>query len=454
MPSLSLTFCGASRTVTGSKFLVELGAFRMLVDCGLFEGWKEIRQRNWQALPFAPDKLDAVILTHAHLDHSGAVPLVVKQGYVGPVYASPATAALCSILLPDSGFLQEEDAAHANRHGWSRHKPALPLYTAADAQESLKQFQEVDFGKTLSLAGDHVRVKLRHAGHILGAASIAMQTPSGSLFFSGDIGRMADPLTEKPEPPPVADYYVIESTYGARLHEKIDVADRIASVVTRTAARGGTILVPAFAVGRTQTLLYYLYQLRQQQKIPDLPIYMDSPMAISATDIFCNFKKEANGIDTHDFCTIARPVLSREESKALDVQAMPSIIISASGMLTGGRVVHHLKCLIGDARNTVMLTGYQSDGTRGDFLQRGVETIKIHGQEWPVRAAIETIPNLSAHADYEEILGWLAQAPRSPKTVYLVHGSDESLQSLGTKIENAFKWQVKIPSHMQREDLL
>ncbi len=451
--SVKLTFCGASRTVTGSKYLLEVGKFKMLIDCGLFEGWKELRQRNWQPVPFNPHELDAVILTHAHLDHSGAVPLIIKQGYRGPIYASPATRELCSILLPDSGHLQEEDAEHANRHGWSRHTPALPLYTAQEAEESLEQFRDVNFGETLQLDHGRITVRLQRAGHILGAASILVTTPDCSLFFSGDVGRPHDPLMVAPEAPPAADYYIVESTYGARLHDPRDVMDQIADTICRTAARGGTILVPAFAVGRTQSLLYYLAALRQKQKIPDMPIYLDSPMAINATDLFCKYDKTHTHKDVAHFCNIASYTRTREESKKLDANPMPSIIIAASGMLTGGRILHHLKHFLGDARHTVMLTGYQSDGTRGDLLLRGVETIKIHGTEWPVKAEIVSLQNISAHADYQEMVDWLKQSKKPPKRIYLVHGNDEAVQGMAAQVETQLKWKTTIPSHMQ-EDIL
>lgn len=451
--TFSLTFCGASRTVTGSKFLLEAGGCQLLVDCGLFEGWRELRERNWQPLPLPVRELDAIILTHAHLDHSGAVPLIIKQGYRGVIHATPATMDLCSILLPDSGFLQEEDAANANRHGWSRHKPALPLYTAQEARESLERFHPLPLGRVLKLDEGRISVTLQEAGHILGAASALVKTPFGSVFFSGDVGRMHDPLMETPAKPPLADYYVIESTYGARQHENVDVAEQIGAVIRRTAARGGTVLVPAFAVGRTQTLLHHLAELRQKQKIPDLPIYLDSPMAMDATEMFCTHSTKLTREEAERFCAIATFTRSREESKQLDDGAMPSIIIAASGMLTGGRILHHLKRYVGDARHTIMLTGYQSDGTRGDFLQRGAGSIKIHGSEWPVEADVVTIQNLSAHADSEEILGWLKQAPRAPKKVFLVHGNDEALQGLSARIEERLHWRTEIPGHRQEVDL-
>ncbi len=447
-----LTFCGASRTVTGSKYLLEVGAFKMLVDCGLFEGWKEVRQRNWQPLPFNPEELNAVILTHAHLDHSGATPLIIKQGYRGPVYATPATRDLCSILLPDSGYLQEEDAAHANRHGWSRHSPALPLYTAQQARDSLEQFRALEFDEPLTLDRGRVTVQLRRAGHIPGAASVLVTTPQCSLFFSGDVGRPRDPLMIKPEIPPPADYYIIESTYGARRHPAVDVGEQIAEVVCRTAARGGTILVPAFAVGRTQSLLYHLEKLRSQKKIPPLPIFLDSPMAMDATDLFCRYNHRSDK-NAATFCTIATYTRTREESKQLDSSALPAIIIAASGMLTGGRILHHLKHFLGDARHTIMLTGYQSDGTRGDLLQRGVEEIKIHGAAWPVKAEIVTLQNISAHADVQEMTDWLGQAKKPPRRTYLVHGNDEAVQSMALAIGARLKWKTAIPSHLQEETL-
>ena len=448
---MKLTFLGATGTVTGSKYLVEDEKLKVIVDCGLFQGKKELRLRNWEELPVPAASLHAVILTHAHLDHSGYIPLLVKNGFRGHVYCSAPTLDLCRILLTDSGYLQEEDAERANRHGYSKHRPALPLYTRQDAEDCLEYFRPVEFGKTHHL-GEFLKFSLHRAGHILGASFVRIGDDSTSVLFSGDIGRLNDPVMKPPVPIEQADYLVVESTYGDRLHDKTDPAADLEAVINRTVQRFGSIVIPAFAVGRAQSILYYLYKLKSEDRLPQhLPIYLDSPMAINASALLCKYLNDhrlPQGLCVN-VCGIAEYTRTTEESKALDDNSMPKIIISASGMATGGRVLHHLKRYMGDARNTILLAGYQAEGTRGDRLIHGEKEIKIHGQMWPVQAEIIQLDNMSAHADSREILTWLEHFKRPPHQTFVTHGSPSSALSLKGKIEETFSWKVTVPVYMQ-----
>lgn len=454
---MKLTFFGATETVTGSKYLVEDGNQRILVDCGLFQGKKELRLRNWDKLPFNPASITAVILTHAHLDHSGYIPLLVKNGFKGPIYCSEATIDLCHILLPDSGHIQEEDAESANRHGYSKHHPALPLYTEKDARNCLQYFKPVAFGQPHRL-GDEMSFTLHRAGHILGAAFVRLMGDGGtSILFSGDIGRMNDPVMKAPAQIQGADYLVVESTYGDRLHGQSDPLQEIEEVVERTIARGGTVLIPVFAVGRAQLIMYYLYQLKATGRIPqDLPIYLDSPMAVNASELLHRHLGDLRLSQDlcSEVCAIAKYTNTPEESKALDATpAMPKIIISASGMATGGRILHHLKHYLGDARNTVLLVGYQAEGTRGDRLARGEPEIKIHGQMRLVRAEIVKLDSMSAHADSGEVLEWLKHLPHAPRKVFVTHGEPSAAQGMQQKIEETLGWEAVVPTYLQKIDI-
>lgn len=453
---MRLTFLGAAGTVTGSRFLLETADRKFLVDCGLFQGQPELRERNWQGLPTDPARLDAVPLTHAHIDHSGYIPRLVADGFNGPVICSQATADLAAILLPDSGRIQEDDAEAANRYGYSRHKPALPLYTEAQARASLAQFTPVAFGVPHPL-GDDVSMTLSRAGHILGASFINLTFDGGAtILFSGDIGRPDSPVMKPPARLQDADYIVLESTYGDRRHGSEDPADQIADVICRTAARGGSVVVPAFAVGRTQDLLYHLHALKRGGRIPDLPVFLDSPMAIDVTELLLRHKNEHRLPPQlcADICRVARYTRSVEELKAINASAMPKVIVSASGMATGGRVLHHLKHLAGDPRNTVLLAGYQAAGTRGDRLARGEKTLKIHGQDYPVQAEIVQIDTMSAHADYQEILDWLRNFRTAPRKVFITHGEPQAAAAMRDHIIEALGWEnVIVPAHGQREDL-
>jgi metallo-beta-lactamase family protein len=453
---MKLTFLGATGTVTGSRYLLEDDGKKYLIDCGLFQGLKELRLRNWDGFPVPPSSLTAVILTHAHLDHSGYIPRLVRDGFRGPVFCSPATLDLCKIFLPDSGHLQEEDAARANRHGYTRHQPALPLYTAEDAVQCLGQFHPVDYTGPHRL-GDFLEVSLHRAGHILGACSLRFTDGSTSILFSGDVGRMNDPVMRAPVQMQGADYVVVESTYGDRLHDTADPAADLEKVINRTIARGGTVVIPAFAVGRAQLIMFYLHRLKAEGRIPThLPVYLDSPMAINASELLHKYPNDHRLPEPlcRAVCATATYVQTTEESKALDgVAAMPSVIISASGMATGGRVLHHLKRFMGDARHTILLAGYQAAGTRGDRLARGEKELKFHGQLWPVRAEVVQLHNMSAHADYSEILRWMSGFGNPPRKVFITHGDAAAAESLRRKVSQQIGCDAVVPAFLQQETL-
>jgi len=451
---MKITFLGATRTVTGSKYLLELGEKKILIDCGLFQGHRELQDRNWAKFPIEPYQIDAVILTHAHLDHSGYLPLLVKQGFTGPIFSTPGTKDLCAILLPDSGRIQEEDAYFANKHGYSKHKPALPLYTEEDAQKVMPQFETVSFEDSHTLfEGCHF--EFSRAAHILGSSFVRLTYQGSSIVFSGDIGRAHDPIMREPSVIEYADYLVMESTYGDRLHAKEAPQEQLAKIINETAERGGSVLIPAFAVGRSQSVLYHIAQLKEKKKIPDLPVYLDSPMAESVTDIYTRYLKE-HCLEKHYCIQLGKEVNyvnSIEESKKLDASTFPSIIISASGMATGGRVLHHLKAMAPNYRNTVLFTGYQAEGTLGDHLVQGDRKVKIHGEMISVQAKIAVMSNLSAHADYEEILQWLGHFKEAPKRVFITHGSDNSARALGAKIEEHLGWKSQVPDYLESVEL-
>lgn len=451
---MKLTFMGATGTVTGSKYLIELNNKKILVDCGLFQGLKELRLRNWSPFPISPKLIDAVVLTHAHIDHSGYIPLLVKQGFKGRIYATKATKELCSILLPDSGFLHEEDARRANKYGYSKHHPAVPLYTQEDAYHSLKHFDEVDYDTLYPMPGE-AEISWHRAGHILGSAFVQVQHNQKKVVFSGDIGRLNDPIMRPSELLKSADYLVIESTYGDRLHDKSDPLKVIADIINTTYSRGGTVLIPAFAVGRSQTILYYIYLLKQRNLIPDIPVYLDSPMAIDATELLLKNSGEHKLSPElcRAVCHVASYVQTSEESMAIDRDHEPKIIISASGMMTGGRVLHHLKVYVTNPLNTILMTGFQASGTRGDRMLQHEPTVKIHGDQYPVKAQLEVLTNASAHADYEEILAWLSHFEKAPQKVFITHGEPSASQALKEHIEKTYKWTCELPTYLQKVEL-
>jgi len=445
---LQLTFLGGVGTVTGSKYLLQAEGKRFFVDCGLFQGFKQLRLRNWAQLPVDPKSIDAVVLTHAHLDHSGYLPLLVKNGFRGQVYCTPATRDLCAILLPDSGHLQEKDAEFANRHGFSKHRPALPLYTLQDAEASLQRFSPVDFQEDKQLAAS-LRFRFVPAGHILGAAIVELTCGDSKVVFSGDLGRPNSAIVADPTPVREADYLLVESTYGDRKHETADPEDMLAEIVNRTAARGGTVLIPSFAVGRSQLLMYHLHRLKLAKRIPQVPIFLDSPMAVEASELFVKHADEEklSASEARAICSVARFVVSVEESKAIDRDRTPKIIISASGMATGGRVLHHLKLLAPDARNTVLFAGFQAGGTRGEAMTKGAQTVKIHGSYVPVRAEVDNLHMLSAHADADEIMGWLRGFSAPPKKTFVTHGEPAAADALRHRIEEELGWACFVPEY-------
>lgn len=452
---MKLQFLGATGTVTGSKYLLKSGESAFLVDCGLFQGLKNLRLRNRDPLPFATHDLDAILLTHAHLDHSGYLPLLAKQDFKGAVYATHGTRALCGVLLPDSGHLQEEEAEYANKHGFSKHSPALPLYTRVDAISCLKLFKSVSWHETVTLRGT-ASAKFFKAGHILGSAMIRIEDGGRSITFSGDLGRPHSPIMMPPEVPPATDYLVVESTYGDRTHPVQDPGQALAAIINKTVRRGGIVLIPAFAVGRTQDLLHILYGLKREKRIPDVPVYLNSPMAIESTRIYRDHAADQilSADECAADCAVAKHVTTVEESKRLVAKTEPSVIISASGMATGGRVLHHLKSLAPDARNSIVLSGFQAAGTRGEALAHGADHIKIHGMMVPVRAEISQIDTLSAHADADEILAWLGRFPKPPKMTFITHGEPLASEALRKRIQDELKWPCRVPEQGDVTDLV
>lgn len=434
---MEITFLGAAGTVTGSKFVVRHGATRLLVDCGLFQGVKKLRQRNWEPLPQELAELDAVVLTHAHIDHTGYLPVLVRAGYGGPIYCTPATSDLASILLPDSGHIQEEDAKFANREGFSRHSPALPLYTESDARRALELLHPVAIGESIEVGG--LRFELQLAGHILGATGATIRADGASLHFSGDLGRYEDPVVYPPEPPPAVDRVVMESTYGDRRHPHRDPLAALEAPVLRALERRGVVVIPSFAVGRAQAMLLCLWRLLRQGRVPEVPVHLDSPMATSVTRLYRRYHRlhRLTAKEAEAALGLATFVSTAGESKKLSASKGPRIIISASGMATAGRVLHHLKAFAPDPANAVILPSYQAPGTRGASLAAGAETVKIHGRYVPVRAEVTQLDLFSAHADRDDLLRWIGGAPEPPREVILVHGEPESADSLRRGLEEA-----------------
>jgi metallo-beta-lactamase family protein len=451
---MQLEFLGATQTVTGSRYLLHSGAARVLVDCGLYQGVKSLRLRNRRPVPFAPEDLDAVLLTHAHLDHSGFLPALYRQGYRGPVYCSKGTDALCRVLLPDAGYLQEEDARFANKHRFSKHHPAEPLYTQEDAEQVLKQFRQVDFEEDFAPA-EGIDARLLPVGHILGAGMLRLDDGTRSILFSGDVGRPDDPIMYPPASIPPVDYVVTESTYGDRSHEDVDVEQELAEVVNRCIDRGGILLIPAFAVGRAQLILYLLARLRAAGRIPAVPVSLNSPMAIKTTEIFGRLhrmhrlsREQCEQIDA-----MTRYVRSVEESIELTRSRYPSIIVSASGMASGGRVLHHLKGLLGDHRSTILFAGFQAPGTRGASLVDGAPSVKIHGHYYEVKAEIAHFDHLSAHADGDELLAWLGTLDRTPRHCWITHGEPAPADTLRRRIQDELGWPASVPEYRDRVEL-
>ena len=452
---MKLTFLGATGTVTGSKYLLTHADAKLLIDCGLFQGYKQLRLRNWSPLPMASSTLAAVILTHAHLDHSGYLPLLVKQGFRGKIYCSEATYELCRLLLPDSGHLQEEEAEYANRRGFSKHRPALPLYTRDDAERSLRYFAPLPSDQEFTPATG-VRARLTPSGHLLGSTFVTISAAGRTVVFSGDLGRPHDLIMRAPTTIEGADYLVIESTYGDRAHDPADPRIKLGEVIRRTAARGGVIIVPSFAVGRAQALLYYVHLLKAAGTIPSvLPVYLNSPMAADVTQIYHRHRAEhrLTPEQCEAMCGAATIVNSADESRALNSKQFPMIIIAASGMATGGRVLHHLKAFAPDARNSILFSGFQAGGTRGASILQGAAEIKIHGQYVPVRAEVTALHNLSAHADYAEILQWLGGFKSKPLRTFVTHGEPAAADALRRHIGESLAWDCHVPDYLESIEL-
>ncbi len=461
-PTRAIRFLGAAGTVTGSKHLVAAGKRHVLLDCGLFQGLKDLRLRNWNDPRFDPEAIDAVVLSHAHLDHSGYLPVLVRRGFHRPIYCTPATADLLKVVLRDAAYLQEEQAEHANMFGYSKHRPALPLFTREDADAALGLVEGRPYGGPFEVA-DGITAQFRSAGHILGSATIELGFDGGqptSLVYSGDLGRWERPILHDPELIDHADHVLMESTYGGRFHVR-EADEELAEAVAAAAERGHAILIPAFAIGRTQELLWRLRQLEDEKRIPTLPVYVDSPMAIDVTDLYRRHTEE-HDLDTQRIAETGQDPLrphqfqlarAREESVALNDLRGPMIIISASGMATGGRILHHMKLRLPSRRTTMLLVGFQAAGTRGRQLQEGADEVRIHGQQIPVRARVEVLHGLSAHADQRELLRWLGGFQSPPKGVYLVHGEPEGTATLANAITEEFGWTVQAADDGGQVDL-
>ncbi|MGY6652442.1 MBL fold metallo-hydrolase RNA specificity domain-containing protein [Amycolatopsis sp. TRM77291] len=453
--SVALTFHGGAGTVTGSKYLIDTPEARVLVDCGLFQGIAELRRKNWAPVPASFTEIDAVVITHAHLDHCGYLPVLVRAGWSGPVFTTRGTAELVPIVLRDSAHLMTEEAAHANKYGWSKHRPALPLYDASDAEKAISLLRPVEYDEEIEIAPG-VTVEFGQAGHILGSSWVRVRAGERSVVFSGDLGRPTHSLLRPPRPRPACDALVLESTYGARDHHDTGSMDLLAAGIRRTARRGGSVLIPAFAVDRTEVLLSALAKLMREQRIPELPVYVDSPMALAALRIYREalhgrwpeIRPELAGHDplTPGSLTELRTV---EESMRVNSPRMPSIVVSASGMATGGRVLHHLEHMLPDHRHTVLIVGYAAQGTRARQLASGAKQLKIHGRYVPVRADVVQVDAFSAHADADELLAWATAGP-PPKTTYLVHGEPDAAETVAGRLRDEHDWSAVVPRQGER----
>ena len=455
----SLTFLGAAGTVTGSKHLLDIGSHRVLVDCGLFQGLKELRERNWQPLPIAASAIDAVILTHAHLDHCGYLPRLVAEGFRGRVFCTPGTRDLCSLVLPDSAHIQEEDARDANRHGYSKHHPALPLYTANDAARALTQLQPVGYNRPVPVVPG-LDVEFINAGHLLGSAYARVTFDHRTILFGGDLGRYGRPVLPDPLPIERADVLLVESTYGDRLHEPDDQGNQLAAIVNASMERGGKLIVPAFAIGRVEEVMYWLKRLEEEKRVPVLPVYLDSPMAAQALRFYAQradeldpeMQKRERGVCV--FCTTRMTTIaSVQQSIDLVASHQPAIVIASSGMATGGRVLYHLAAGLPSPKNTVMFVGYQAAGTRGRSLIDGAKVVRIKGRDVPVAATIEHVDSMSAHADAGEIMRWLGGFVAPPAAAYLVHGEPVALEALRTRVGQEKQWPVHVAGYQQRVEI-
>ncbi len=471
-PSVTLGFYGGVGTVTGSKYLLQAGGQRILVDCGMFQGLKHLRDRNWQEMPFRPADIDVVVITHAHIDHSGYLPRLVKMGFAGPIYCSEGTAKLLEILLPDAGRLQEEEADHRNQHGLTRHEPAKPLYDEQDAFDVLRQLRPIKGANTtidlFQQNGSQITAQFMNAGHIIGSRfvliDIQQRTPTPSqtrILFSGDIGQYNRPILPDPTPPPVCDYMLVESTYGDRLHPGAAPEIALARIINETAQRHGITLIPAFAVDRTQELIYMIRELEDAGKIPILPVYVDSPMAAKACEVYAELRSEQDDAYRKLETQHRRPLSTRkmtiasgrDESRKVNDAEGPCIILSAAGMMTGGRVLHHAQRILPDRRSTIVFAGYQAEGTTGRLIKDGASEVTIYKTKCPVRCHVETVDGLSSHADWQDTLHWLSALPQPPRTVFITHGEQQAAEALQGHITQTYGWECRVPQQGERYEL-
>lgn len=452
-----VSFYGAAGTVTGSRYVLEVQDKKYLIDCGLFQGTKENRLRNWEPFPVAPQEIDKVFLTHAHIDHTGYLPRFCKDGFRGNIHSTYATAELCDILLKDSAHLQEEDAEWANKKGFSKHTPALPLYTIEDAEKALKRFDPLYYGQDFFME-NNVRVKFKDAGHILGSSFIEFKTRSRDntrkILFSGDFGRAGHRILREPVQVFDVDYLILESTYGNRRHDDLDPTEELTRIILESRDRGGVLVIPSFAIGRTQQLLYTIRELEAEKKIPVLDVYIDSPMGITATEVFRKYIADYSLTSRMEFLENKRLFLTKKvrfcrtvpESKEINAIKKNAVIISSSGMATGGRILHHLVHRLPESQNTILMIGFQAQGTRGRTILDGAPSVKIHGFEVPIKARVESISGFSGHGDYHEILAWLMGFNQPPEKIFLVHGEPEASLAMAEKIRKQFNWNVVIPN--------
>ena len=455
MSSVTLRSLGGAGTVTGSKHLLEADGKRILVDCGLFQGVKNLREQNWEHLAVEPATIDAVVITHAHLDHTGYLPRLVREGFSGPIFCTDGTAAVAEIILRDSAAIQERDAAYLNKRHATKHHPALPLYDGEDAQRAIDLFTTRPFGQEFVLPDGGPAVTFRRAGHILGAATVDLLWHGRRVVFTGDLGRYDDPIMLDPEPVRAADYLVMESTYGDRLHDRVDPVEALAEIINPTVHRGGTVLIPAFAVGRAQMLLYYMWQLRSGGRMPEVPVYLDSPMAINASDLLRSHPNDHRLAPEvyEDMCAMATYTRDAEQSKKISESKDPKVVISASGMATGGRILHHLAAFAPDPRNAIVLTGYQAPGTRGRSIVAGEPQVRIHGEWVPINARVANLKMMSAHADADELIRWASEFAAPPKRVFVVHGEAQAADTLRRRLGHELGWTATVSRQDQLFEL-
>ena len=443
---ITVHFLGAAGTVTGSKYLIDTGEHKIMIDCGLFQGLKELRLKNWDFLPVDVTKIDTVLLTHGHMDHTGYLPRIVKMGFNGAIQGTQPTLAIAKIILLDSAKIQEEYAEQANKEGFTKHTPAEPLYTIQDAERAIDHFNSNPEGEWITLYSE-IKVRFQYNGHIIGATFIELDVHGKRFVFSGDIGRKEDLLMRSPKKPERADVLFIESTYGDRIHPKDDLEEKLKAIVNETVEKGGTLIIPSFAVERTQTLMYLLWQLKEKKAIPEIPMIMDSPMGNNVLEVFHNYREwhKLPIEDCNKMCNIFQVVQSYKETWEVIDNKKPKIVIAGSGMMSGGRVLTYLQQYIGKPETTVLLAGFQAEGTRGRKLLEGATEVKIYGKYYPVKAEIKNLQVLSAHADQAELLDWMSEITTTPEKVFIIHGEATSAQVFSEKVTETYGWECEIP---------